>query len=70
MFVRDGDRVTVEIHIKAEVSEPFAQKALMDAIARKNNAVLIGDGISLDMLLGALPKEAINDFGSVIHRAS
>ena len=66
-FWVDGDSLKFAIAVTGSVSVDFAKQALQDAIARKDKAILMGDGMSLDLILGGLTKEAINDFGRALN---
>jgi hypothetical protein len=65
-FWLDSGRVHFAIKVKGSVPVDFAESALADAVQRKNAAVILGDAISLDLLLAGLKKEALNDFGTIV----
>lgn len=68
-FVAQHGRLHFRFSMSGSVPLEFAEQALRDAVHRKNKAITSrGDGISLDLVLGGFPKEAIEDFGNVVFR--
>lgn len=57
------------VKVSGSVSVDFAEHVLGDAILRRDKAVGSADGISLDLIIGGLTKEVVNDLGFVLKRA-
>lgn len=70
MFKEVEQGIEVSVSFKGTIPIEFAKVILGHAVDLKDKAVIYGDGISLDMILGGLPKEAINDFGRAINLIS
>jgi len=65
-FENRNGQIHFSITVSGVVSQEFANKVLADAVIRKDKAIKFGDGISLDLVLAGLRKEAINDFGQTL----
>lgn len=61
-FCKVSGQIQFVIAVGGAIPIDFANKALEDAKIRKEKAFLIGDGISLDLILGGLTKKAIQEF--------